>query len=380
MPTADTKQTDSNSVVLPPDFDIVFSSNQLLSNLRLTSPSLGSDTRRADVDHLESLLSETTELSTAVVRHFRACTEEAANELREANAMCDSLGTLLTAVKRGLEVPDQSTIRGKKRNRDSDESQLTAVSTDSGYLEVANLKRRTLADFLPPTEQPSFKPVHYRHVAVAADLPVLEVSEVGGSRPFVWPEWLDSFMTNSESSPTSSTSHATNFMDEIERGLSMLELGTEGKIGNSMVEAAKFRAKKKTRDEVVGREESDNEKTAGRRHAANLRKRESGTSKLKAWLKRKIMPERSLKLEIVWDIEDDGRIGREVKNETIPPDHVGQQIVSIHPSFQIALAAASRDLDSIRWSATSVSRTFLSVMCTHNGNGSLNKRYRLIIS
>jgi len=76
-------------------------------------------------------------------------------------------------------------------------------------------------------------------------------------------------------------------------------------------------------------------------------------------LKRKIMPDRLFKFEMVWDLEDDGRVGREVKPACTNVFDQESGHISCFPtipaSSHIALAAASRDLDNIRQSMATVS-------------------------
>jgi hypothetical protein len=336
--------------ILPPiESDVSTYPQQLLANLRLTSITIEHDTSDASIDHFESLLRETAEMGRSVIQHFRACVNDTISQSSEARATLDKLITLQDTVKaaaeenvskRGL-VPMQLT--GRKRNRDSDDSQLTAVSRSASLLDGA----KVVVQHTPP-HSAIVKPVENRHVSISTD-----TAKRFGHFSLTWPEWLDPHALG-----TYSVTDSGEWLDVAEinqepsDARSELVSDPDGRTGFLRRESSWKILMKKAKAEV------NDEKTDG------AQKKDfaiSSTGKLKAWLKRKIMPDRAVKLEIVLDLDEEGcAVGREVKGSLPPtvPDGSYPSMDRVLRTSHIVLAAASRDLEAIRQCMTTVSVHF----------------------
>ncbi|KAL0577984.1 hypothetical protein V5O48_004022 [Marasmius crinis-equi] len=116
------------------DFDVVTAAHQLIDNLRITSPSIQHDRDPTHLAHIETLLLETTHLSSVIISHFRSRSEGASRSLLELNGESSEVDDLLSVVGR---IADEKLIslgmgdliRGRRCHRESEDSQLTAVST-----------------------------------------------------------------------------------------------------------------------------------------------------------------------------------------------------------------------------------------------------------
>ncbi|KAJ8072200.1 hypothetical protein PM082_015758 [Marasmius tenuissimus] len=118
------------------DFDVVTAAHQLIDNLRITSPSLPHDCDPTHLAHIESLIRETSHLSTVIIRNFRSRCSGASKSLKELNEESSDIKDLLRAVARAADEKLVShglgsSIRTRHCHRESEDSQLTAVSSPS---------------------------------------------------------------------------------------------------------------------------------------------------------------------------------------------------------------------------------------------------------
>ncbi|KAJ6608679.1 hypothetical protein B0H10DRAFT_1815316 [Mycena sp. CBHHK59/15] len=125
---------DDASLVLD-NVDISASSEQLLVNLRLTSPAENHKTTPFHLNFLDNLVREAADITAIVATHYRTITAEATKDVQ---ALRSSAGKLQAALDRASRDVDQSmrarglspTQHRKRCNRESEDSQATAVSID----------------------------------------------------------------------------------------------------------------------------------------------------------------------------------------------------------------------------------------------------------
>ncbi|KAJ7143317.1 hypothetical protein C8R43DRAFT_954109 [Mycena crocata] len=287
--------------------DISASSEQLLANLRLTSPAENHAATPFHLNFLDNLIREAADITAIVSAHYRTITDEASKDVQILRSNASKLQILLDRARRDVDQAMQSRGLGpivswKRFNRESEDSQATAVSVDSP---------------LSPTE--------------------------GAVAP--WPKWHDrSVLEGNKSS------------EHLDRSRSPSVEHTEAALtsSDSLVEhVVSIRP-----DEVLPITESPPTKS---------RKRQSGTTKLKAWMKRKLLLN-----DIVVDdsfLATRGALTvQRPKLDTIPEQHVKPVVTVVVPPISPAvdldltadawmdgllrtshatLQAASRDLDLI---------------------------------
>ncbi|KAF9223913.1 hypothetical protein BS17DRAFT_125513 [Gyrodon lividus] len=330
---------------LPPDFDATTTSERLLDNFQYLSTEAQFVCEPVGLDNLGSVITETSHLGDDILAHFRGQVDDVAKELRDMREALNTVDRLWNVVS--LEADEQLRSRGddtpqlacllmhKRSPRGSEDSQLTAVE--------------------PEPSQPKEKEVkEYADAAVlteALTARTMETTSVTGVRTVPWPEWLDGFILSADSSTY--RTHLANLI-EIERELF-------------------------NRESMTSLEEKVPTKEPRLKGLLKSRKRyekveKSGVSKLKTWLKRKIVAGKPLHLELCYELDDvNCAVGREVKQDTIQPivtvtDSEGSPIVPIVAadksrarssssssssskndarSIRVVLSAASRDLSTI---------------------------------
>ncbi|KAJ7116485.1 ankyrin repeat-containing domain protein [Mycena epipterygia] len=288
---------DDEAAVLD-NVDISASSEQLLANLRLTSPAENHAATPFHLNFLDSLIHEAADITSIVSTHYRTITDEAAKDVQILRSNADKLQVLLDRVCRDVEQAMQSRglapiLPRKRLNRESEDSQTTMVSLDSP---------------LSPQD------------GVA------------------WPEWHDNSVPEGRksyeriSSPSASVEHLKmSFMEMDDDPVVRIQLEEQQKDMKSI-------------------------------------KRQSGTTKLKAWMKRKLLlvepPTSSVpvattealyvqrpKLEVILEQTEN------VKVVSMPPSprsavdldlSAEQWMDDLLRTSHSTLHAASRDLDRIR--------------------------------
>ncbi|KAG1832566.1 hypothetical protein DFJ58DRAFT_235774 [Suillus subalutaceus] len=320
---------------LPLDFDATASTERLLENFTLLSTEAQFVRDHEGLDRLASVVNETSQLGYDVLAHFRGQVDDAASDLRDMRAALNTIDHLWNTTSHDVEehlrtLPDGRSLKHflerKRSPRDSEDSQTTAVEVQPIYVK----------SILKETE-----PKVYADASVLSDpsAPVpLETTSASGARTVPWPEWLDSFILSADS--TAYKAHLANLI-EIEREMFSRETmsSLEEKVPNKETKLKSLLRSRKRYEKVE----------------------KSGASKLKAWLKKKIMAEKPLKLQIVYDLDGECAVGREVKADftqlsiTISDSEKPSRAASLSPSpssdefnlSQVVLSGASRDLSSI---------------------------------
>lgn len=333
---------DTLSLYSPLDFDIEGSIQQLLFNLRTTSPSINHRTDPDHVDYLDNLLDSTSQLNLGIINHFRSRVEEASRELQDLRTNSDKIGVLLDLVTQT--AVDKIGARGfmhLRRNRDSEDSQYTAVSGIASR-NISTSHLRQLDD---------------HSVSVGTQTSERDVK----SSPPPSPSQVTTWLYWGEGPPVATDASAykahLGHLTDVDRELSYLEQNTTG--SPTMEARIRHLGKKKRKLEEKIRQ-LDGEKKAEKKDVAS-----HGTAKIKSWIKRILTTyDKPTKLEIIKDIDEQGcAVGREVKSWTISSIHY-LNTFDIHidgalRTSNVVLNASRRDLVTIQQCLSSVRVNFL---------------------
>lgn len=339
---------DTLSLFSPLDFDVEGSTQQLLLNLRTTSPSIDHRTDPDYVDYLDNLLAGVSQLNLGIINHFRSRVEEANRELQDLRTNSDKIGVLLDSVTQT--AIDKIGARGfmqSKRNRDSEDSQYTAVSR-------AASRNNSTSQITQLDDQ---------SVSVGTQTSQSDANSSAPPSPTrsqasAWVYWGEGSPITSD---TSTYKAHLGHLADVDRELSYLERNTTG--SPTMEARIRHLAKKKRKLEEKIRQ-LDCEKKAEKKDVAS-----HGTAKIKSWIKRILTSyDKPTKLEIIKDIDEQGcAVGREVKSWTISSIHY-LNTFDIHidgalRTSNVVLNASRRDLLTIQQCLSSVRVDFL---CAQN--------------
>ncbi|KAJ7086153.1 hypothetical protein B0H15DRAFT_845590 [Mycena belliarum] len=130
----DPSYSDETSVL--DNVDISASAEQLLANLRLTSPTESHQATPFHLNFLDNLVHEAADITAIVAAHYRTVATEAAKDAQLLRANADKMQLLLDRTHRDVEQAMQARgvaplVPRKRFNRDSEDSQATAVSVES---------------------------------------------------------------------------------------------------------------------------------------------------------------------------------------------------------------------------------------------------------
>lgn len=324
-------QTDSSSICSIDHFDIDSTIHQLLTSLRVTSPSTYHRKHSSEhIDYLESSLEKTSYQCDQIIQHFRDRINEATKVVNDLQKNTDKIGTLRDVVL--VASRDKLILRRispKKRHRDSEDSQLTVVSHDS-----SRLQRTTLGHTSTATQTAmSHSPTH--------------------SISSFTPSWLDCFIQSPNSTSCKPYLNGLRDVSEISKMDHSATTSTKMAINFKQLAKKKKRLEEKIYDLQL-------EAGLGKQHSFS-----SSTSRVKAWLKRIVAPvqQSPRRLEIVLDIDERSCVvGREVKRLQGPPticgDAIDASIDNALRNSQVVLEAVKRDLESIKKSFVAVNFYF----------------------
>ncbi|KAH7884497.1 hypothetical protein F5I97DRAFT_2037547 [Phlebopus sp. FC_14] len=274
---------------LPSDFDATLTSERFLDNLQFLSTEAQFVHDREGFFNFESVVKESSQLGDDILSYFRGQVDDAAKELRDVRETLNTVDRLWNVISQdadehlavGVNASDPSRTLAKKRSpRGSEDSQSTAVEPDA--TEVVRLSKDK-------------KNKDYVDAAVLTDTPTIRATFGTGARTIPWPEWLDSFILSADS--TTYKTHLANLI-EIERELFAKE------------------AIDSLEEKVFTKEPMLKSLLKSRKRYHKVEK--SGTSKLKKWLKKKILAEKPLHLELSYDLDDTNcAVGREAKQDVV---------------------------------------------------------------
>lgn len=336
----DSQTTDSSSICSTDPFDIDSTIHQLLTSLRVTSPTTYHRKHSSEhINYLESNLEKTTHQCDQIIQHFRDRINEATKVVSDLQRNADKIDTMRDMVLAASQA--KLILRGifaKKRNRDSEDSQLTAFSHD-------NIVR-------------SRRPQHttHGHTSTATQT---DHSIARNISPFN-PTWLDRFIQSPNS--TSCKSYLNDLGEVSSESQKKYHGGTTSP---TKIATNKFKqlAKKQKRLEEKFYD-LQLEEGLGKQHSFS-----SSTSRVKAWLKRMVapVPQTPRRLEVVFDIDETNcAVGREVKRLQGPPricgDAIDASIDNALRNSQVVLEAVKRDLESIEKSFVAVNFYFSSLL------------------
>lgn len=322
---------------LPPDFDLTTTAEQLLDNFQHLSAEGQFARDLTELNKLSSVVQETSQLGDDVLAYFRGQIDDAAKELRSTREILNSVDRQWNHVSQEAEeqLSAQDPVHSRftcltynHSPRGSEDSQLTAVASVTSLAKDDKVKKYVDAA-----------------VITEAVSQTLETTSPSGVRTVPWPEWLDSFILSADSSTYKA--HLANLI-EIERELFSRECAS------SIEEKTSFKDRKL--------------KSLLKGYKFHSKFEKSGASKLKAWLKKKIVAGKPLRLPLCYELDDPHcAVGRQVKQDVEQPTITVTDTEGItcrsRPSststsdlslfgnsthsVQVVLSAASRDLSAI---------------------------------
>ncbi|KAJ7717682.1 ankyrin repeat-containing domain protein [Mycena metata] len=126
---------DADEASLLDNLDISTSTEQLLANLRLTSPSENHNATPFHLNFLDNLIREAADITAIVSTHYRTMTNEATKDVQILRRNVDKMQVTLERACRDVEEAMRSRglapIPSRRRvNRESEDSQTTAVDAD----------------------------------------------------------------------------------------------------------------------------------------------------------------------------------------------------------------------------------------------------------
>lgn len=339
-------EDDALSLYSPSEADLSGQAHQLLSNLRLTSPSCRHSNDLAHIRQLESIIDDTRELSHAILSKFRARLDTAVKEVQDLRGHLERTAVLRNVVAHAangkIAVRGLPLILTRKKNRDSEDSQATAVSRclNSDVLSIS----------------PSFSAAYLSHAKAATQIFVKEPFTTDVSND-VSNEKLPSMSNSVDKSPFLPTYVPVSWEDDR-------DVGQHG--NNSVTVDQKSSQPLKKQLEIE--DYVPDSRTVYQADKKDLPLK--GTAKLKAWFKRIIGPEDwSPKLQRILTAEnEDDKTGGELALPAFPFAVQEASKLSCDPLFDasidntlqashLILDAAERDLASIGECVTAVSRS-----------------------
>ncbi|KDR78809.1 hypothetical protein GALMADRAFT_63953 [Galerina marginata CBS 339.88] len=328
---------DASSICSSSDFDVGTAVQQLLTGLRATSLSIQHSNRPAHIEYLENCLEEASDQCDSIVVHFRGRIEEATKAVKDLQKNADRISSVRNVV--GLATRGKLALKGitplhtKRRQRDSEDSEMTVVHADEE------------SPSQPPT--PSFSnPDDSNHLSTGTQTALLDLFLASRAMSTSNSPWTDIFIQSPESA--SYRGYFASLWD-VECELSQLQQQTTNSSPTESLAKATLKLKqvlkkkKKLEDKLQELELDRKEKKDSL----------SGASRVKAWLKRMVIPQHSSqKLEIVHDIDEQNcNVGHEVKRSKPPSTKYGdvldRSIDDALRTSQVVLENARRDLLSI---------------------------------
>ena len=320
---------DASSIHSTSHFDVDTTVQELLSNLCTTSPSINHPRTPLYIQKLEDCLDDANDQCSAVIVHFRARIEEATQVLQEVESKVeriDSLRNIVCLASRGkILARELIPLHPRRRQRDSADSQATLSS-----------------------EQAMFTHARLASVCVATQTVLLDFM-TANSMTRINDDWIDVLCGSTESLACKIYLKDLCNVERELMGLKKLYLAnadapSSSKLAMKMQNA--LRKKTKLEAKIV-------DFTTSPGKTSKL----SGSSRMKAWLKRIVTQEDQpvpRKLEIVLDVDEDGcSVGREAKTllpvpmEKIYDDPLDATIDAALRTSQVVLDNARHDLESI---------------------------------
>lgn len=344
-----TVQDDTASLHTPSSLDAAATAQVVLSSLRRTSPMGRYHNDPAYLAQLDELLTETTQQSQTLVQHFRDKARDALKEvaeLRKSSERIDALRNAVSHAARGkLAVRGIRPIPPKKRYRDSEDSQTTVVSTLSEYP----------ADWVP-VSPPSNDRRDVATQTTLLDVLNMNPSATSRSNPAAWTSLLENFVHNDD--PSMYKSYLAGLW-EVNRELEELE----EKVTPSDISGQDYGSTRSTIDSRVKHLLKKKKKLEDKVNEVESEQKgeKKGTSRLKAWLKRVVLPvQHQTKLELVLDIDEERcNVGTEISLPTnclLAQEAFDASIDGALRTSQLVLHSAWRDLKIVQDCLASVSR------------------------
>ncbi|KAF8183412.1 ankyrin repeat-containing domain protein [Pholiota molesta] len=330
---------DTSSLFSAENVDIDYTIQQLLSNLRATSVCTSHSTDPAHIDILERQVHDAQQYCTSIAVHFRARIEEVSRVVQDLLKNTERIDSVRNGV--ALASSGKLTLRGiapvqpRKRNRDSEDSQLTFVDHNEVAYHFPSVPRVSPPATISTATQTCLLSIYTGPASASRSTPALS------SSPLQSPE-----------SPTRCG------LWEIESELKELELQAASGRRDSSESPTKAAMKLK---QVMKKRKKLEDKIQGIEEDLNNAKKDSSfsTSRIKAWLKRMVVhhhassstPSSPTHQQAALDPDTDCNVGREVKVPRIistpPVDPLDSSIDNALRTSKVVLDVAQRDLQSI---------------------------------
>ncbi|KAJ7183228.1 hypothetical protein C8R46DRAFT_939255 [Mycena filopes] len=140
------------------DVDISTSSEQLLANLRLTSPSENHNASAFHLSFLDNLIREAADITAVVATHYRTVTNEATKDVQNLRRNTDKMQVVLDRacrdVEQAMKARGLAPLPSRRRvNRESEDSQATAVGDDDSGALLLEAKNASVERIILGVEQ-----------------------------------------------------------------------------------------------------------------------------------------------------------------------------------------------------------------------------------
>ena len=287
---------------------------------------------------MESNLEKTTHQCDQIIQHFRDRINEATkvvSDLQRNADKIDSMRDMVLVASQGKLI--LRSIFPKRRNRDSEDSQLTAFS--HGGIVSSRSQHSTPGHSSTATQTAAMSDHH----SLTRNVSPLN------------PTWLDRFIQSPNSTPCKS------YLNDLREVSELQKKDHSAPTSPTKIASIKFKQltkKQKRLEEKI--HDLQLEAGLGKQHSFS-----SSTSRVKAWLKRMVAPvqQSPRRLEIVFDIDEKNcAVGREVKRlqgaPSICGDAIDASIDNALRNSQVVLEAVKRDLESIQKSFVAVNFYF----------------------
>ena len=331
-------QTDSSSICSTDSFDIDTTIHQLLTSLRVTSPTTYHRKHSSElINYLESSLEKTTHQCDQIIQHFRDRINEATKVISDLQRNADKIDNMReTVVAASQSKLVFRSIFPKRRNRDSEDSQLTAFS--HGNIVSSHPQHTT-----PGHTSTSIQTAVSDH-PLSLNIPSLNST------------CLDCFI------PSPNSTSCKSYLNDLREDSELQKKDRNATTSPTKIASIKFKHFSK-KPKMLEEKIYDLQQEAG---VGKQRSFSSSTSsKVKAWLKRMVspVPQSPRRLEILLDIDErNSAVGREVKRlqgtPSICGDAIDASIDNALRNSQVVLEAVKRDLESIKKSFVAVNFYF----------------------
>ncbi|TFK46128.1 ankyrin [Heliocybe sulcata] len=257
----------------------------ILDNLTIVSRGAREGCTRDKVDELLLMLEETRKKSRKIFAFYTSRLEDATKEVENGRKLYGKVDRLSTSVR--------DSVNEKRAIQDDDDQETWKATYQRLRRQTANSaeSQRTLASRL--SQSSASGSTGYKSQSIETSPPLFQIADSQNTgltrRKLVQlPAWLDAWMANSSSPPRDSRNGHARTTSSAVRGL---EDASSSSTGSSLSGGRSRAGSTASRSSIFYRGEDG---ISG-----------YGSARLRAWLKKKVGPERASKLNIVADLDED---------------------------------------------------------------------------